>query len=442
MSAPVEQLKATLGLRSVVLFGLAYMAPMIVLGTFGVLAADSNQTAPTAYLLALVAMLFTAISYGRMARTFPVAGSAYSYARRTIDSRVGFLVGWAILLDYFFLPMVIWLIGASYLNAQFTAIPPWLWILGFIVITTVINVLGLKLAANANLILMAVQILVLALFVVLSLRGTGSAGVFSARPFGHPGTTITAVAAGAALATYSFIGFDAITTLTEETKDARRTIPKAIVLVTVIGGALYVITSYAAQLVANTITVRNVDNEAFQIALRIGGNLFSAVFLAGLIVTQFASGIAAQASAARLLYAMGRDNVLPRKVFGYLHPRFSTPVVNIVAIGAVGLIGISLSISTSTGFINFGAFTAFTFVNLAVLAHAIRRREVRTPKQWLINIAVPVFGAAIDVVLMTQLDVHALTIGPIWLGLGVIYLLVLTRGFSRPPPEVDFAAAE
>jgi putrescine importer len=102
-------LDRSLGLRSIVLFGLAYMAPMIVLGTFGAIAEETGGAVPSAYVLALIAMLFTAYSYGRLAATYPVAGSAYTYVRRAIDDRVGFLVGWATLLDYFFLPMVIWL---------------------------------------------------------------------------------------------------------------------------------------------------------------------------------------------------------------------------------------------------------------------------------------------------------------------------------------------
>ncbi|MGH3435820.1 MAG: APC family permease [Sciscionella sp.] len=384
----------TLTLGPVVLFGLAYMAPMIVLGTFGVLAQDTGQAVPTAYLLALVAMLFTALSYGRMAREYPVAGSAYTYTRKAVDFRVGFLVGWAVLLDYFFLPMVIWLIGASFLSAQFPGVPSWLWIVAFIVVTTALNVVGIKLAVNVNILLMAMQVLVLIFFIVLSLHhvaaSDGVAGMFSAVPFGHHGTTVSQIAAGAAVAAYSFLGFDAITTLTEETKDAKRTIPKAIVLVTVIGGIIFVVASYATQLVAAGVHVQHPDSAAFEIATAVGGRLLSSVFLAGMIITQFASGIAAQASASRLLYAMGRDSVLPKRIFGFVHRKFSTPAINIVLIGVVGLIGTGLSITTSTSFINFGAFTA-------------------------------------------------ITLGLIWLALGICYLVYLTRGFRRQPPEMEFA---
>ena len=122
MAERSTHLSRSLGLGSVTLFGLAYMAPMIVLGIFGVIAETAGGSSASAYLVATVAMLFTAQSYGRMARAYPVAGSAYTYTRRTIDGRIGFLVGWAVMLDYLFLPMVIWLIGASFLQAEFPGV--------------------------------------------------------------------------------------------------------------------------------------------------------------------------------------------------------------------------------------------------------------------------------------------------------------------------------
>ncbi|WP_216897745.1 APC family permease [Nocardia alni] len=446
MDGSAGHLTRTLTLGPVVLFGLAYMAPMIVLGTFGVLDEDSGGVVPTAYLLALVAMLFTAMSYGRLAAAFPVAGSAYTYTRRTIDARVGFLVGWAVLLDYFFIPMVIWLIGAAYLNGEFPSVPAWVWILLFIVLTTALNVVGIKVAANVNLLLMAMQVLVLIFFVVLSFGHMSNAGgfdaIFSAHPFWHAGTTVSKVAAGAAVAAYSFLGFDAITTLTEETTDARRTIPRAILLVTVIGGIVFVIASYATQLVAAGVHVNSADTAASDIAKVIGGRLFGAIFLAGLVITQFASGIAAQASASRLLYAMGRDGVLPRRIFGFVHRNFHTPVFNIGLIGVVGIIAVGLNVSESTSFINFGAFTAFTFVNLCVIALSLRNHTLNTARGILTGLIAPLIGAGVDVWLLTNLDNTAIILGVSWLVLGILYLLYLTRGLRVSPPEMDLTEGE
>lgn len=437
-------LERSLNLRAVVLFGLAYLAPMIVLGTFGVLAMKTNGTAPTGYLLALVALLFTARSYGKMSARFPVAGSAYTYTRRAIDSRAGFLVGWAVLLDYLFLPMVIWLIGAAFLSAKFPGVPKWTWIVGFIIITSILNVIGIKAAANVTMLLMIFQVLVLAFFVALSLTHvfhTGGAGALvSSTPFLNPRTTISAVSAGAALAAYSFLGFDAITTLTEETIEPKKTIPRAIMLVLLIGGGIFLVVTYSTQLVHPGGTFPDVNSAAFTIAKTIGGDLFSSVFLAGLVVTQFASGLAAQTAVARLLYAMGRDSVLPKRIFGYVHPRFHTPAINVLVSGVVGLIALKLDVATSTSFINFGAFSAFTCVNLCVIAMFIRQRREHGPSQRFVpNVVFPAIGAVIDVYLLLHLDGKAKLLGIIWLSCGVLYLAMLTRGFRRPPPEMESA---
>ena len=399
-------LNATLGLGGVTLFGLAYMAPIIVLGIFGVIAEASAGASAGSYLLATVAMLFTAASYAKMSVHYPVAGSSYTYVRKALDSRLGFLVGWTILLDYLFLPLVIWLIGAAYLTGEFPSVPAWVWIVAFIVVTTALNIIGLKVADKANLVLMALQFLVIALFIgfavahMVSRHGGGS--LLSVTPFSGTGG-FPAIAAGAAIAAYSFLGFDAVSTLTEDTKNPQRNIPRAIMLVALIGGAL-----------------------------------FAAFFVTGLIIGQFTSGLAAQASVSRLLYAMGRDSVLPKKFFGKLSPRFFTPVFNIVLCGLIGLGAVFLSVATSTSFINFGAFTAFTLVNLSVIGYFVRHRHEQRLNP-LTYVAIPLIGAVVDVYLLTQLGSAALTLGVIWMSIGVVYLLVLTRGLRVPPPELSLA---
>ncbi|GLY43586.1 amino acid permease [Amycolatopsis sp. NBRC 101858] len=435
-AAAPAALQRRLGLPGVVLFGLAYMAPLIVLGTFGIVATTTDGTVPSAYLLALVAMLFTAASYGKMAATHPVAGSAYTYVRKAVDARAGFLVGWAVLLDYFFLPMVIWLIGGAYLSAEFPAVPNWLWLITFILLTTILNVLGIKIAEKANFVLMAFQILVIGFFVVLSVKQVLHVGgsLASTQPFFHTGSTLGTISGGAALATYSFLGFDAVTTLTEETTEPRKTIPRAILLTALIGGGIFIVLAYFTQLAHPGSTFTDESSAAFEIATTIGGNLFASFFLAGLVVAQFASGIAAQASASRLMFAMGRDGVLPR-IFGKLQPRFATPVFGIVLTGLVGLVALALDVSTSTSFINFGAFTAFTFVNVSVLATWLRDRAGKRVLTWVVF---PAIGAVVDLWLLVNLDGIALVFGLVWLAIGIVVLAAITRGFRRPPPEMTF----
>ncbi|MEP9317798.1 APC family permease [Pseudomonas sp. LABIM340] len=440
----MARLKRTLTLGSVVLFGIAYMTPIIVLGTFGILADVTRGVVPSAYLVASVAMLFTALSYGRMAAAFPVAGSAYTYVRKSISPKLGFLAGWAVLLDYLFLPMAIWLIGAAYLHSAFPAVPQALWVLAFIGVTTAINVVGLRLAKNINGVLMLVQFLVLIAFVGLAIHyitGDGSRPLWTLEPFLKEGTQLPLIMGGAAIACYSFLGFDAVSTLTEETHEPRKTIPRAILLITLIGGGIFIAASYFVQLAHPSVEFQNADSAAYEIARNIGGDLFVSFFLIGLIVGQFTSGLSAQASASRLLFAMGRDGVLPRPFFGRISKRFETPVNSIVLCGVVALLALHMDVTTSTSFINFGAFLAFSLVNLSVIFHYYLNAERRGLRELVLFLLFPLIGLLADLWLMVSLDHLAIWLGATWLVLGVIYLAVITGGFRQQPPEMHFEEA-
>ncbi|KMY55744.1 amino acid permease [Bacillus sp. FJAT-27231] len=436
-----NSLKRTLTLAPLVLFGLAYMTPMISFGIYGVLAETTNGLVPTAYLIALIAMLFTAYSYGKMVKAYPVSGSAYTYTRKSIHPNIGFLVGWSVLLDYLFLPMVIWLIGSVYLQAAFPNVPVWIWVISFIIITTLINVVGIRTTSRVNLLMMIFQFLVIFLFIIFSITsltsGAGLGTLFSASAFFNSDMSFSLVLAGASVACYSFLGFDAVTTLSEETINPKKTIPRAIFLVALIGGGIFVATSYFIYLVYPDFTkFQNVDSAGFEIASLVGGNLFSAIFLAGMITAQFASGLSAQASAARLLFAMGRDNVLPKKIFGFIHQRFSTPILNLVTVALIALLALKMDIATSTSFINFGAFVTFIFVNLSVIGHYYVKKGFRSGKNISLYLTIPLIGALFDAWLLINLDKHALILGGIWALLGFIYLLFLTKMFRKAPPEM------
>lgn len=440
-SPSTPHLARTITLWPLVLFGIAYITPFIVLTTFGVFSEASNGTLASAYVLSTVAMIFTALSYAKLAGLYPMAGSAYTYTRKAVGSRIGFMVGWAVLLDYFFLPMVVWLIGTAYLTDQFPGIPGYVFLLSFIVLTTVLNVVGMKLATRVTFGLITFQVLVLVFFVGLSvtriLNGGAPSTGFTVEPFWNSASSISAISAGAALTAYSFIGFDAVSTFAEETVDPRRTVPRAIVLTAAIGGSIFAVVAYVVQLVHPGGVFENTDSAALDIARAIGGDLFAAIFLATVIVAQFTAGIPIQAAGARLMYAMGRDGVLPRGVFGYVSPRFQTPLFNLLLTGAVGLLALVLTVASSTSFINFGAFTAFAFVNISVVSQYLRDRGTtsRNPVTWVL---MPLVGLAVVIWLMSNLDINALTVGGIWLLIGLAWLAYLTRGFQSPPPEMEF----
>jgi len=438
MTAATEaHLARRLTLPSVVAFGVSYMAPSLVMVIFGIIAVASAGTAPTAFAIATAAMLLTALSYAKMARVYPVSGSAYFYARHNLGSRVGFLVGWSVLLDYLFLPMVAWLTQSILLNAQFPAVPIWAWMLINAGFTTTVNVVGIVVADRVNKVFTSV-----ALFLVLLFFGycithlAGHHPVSYTAPFWNADTTIAGVSAAAAIAAYSFLGFDAVTTLAEETKDPKRNIPRAVVLVIAIGGAMFIVVAYVMQLVHPGDMFDDAQSAAYGMSIDVGGQFFADwTNLAGIIAAT-ASCLAVQLSSSRLLYIMGRDGVLPKRIFGYLNPRTLTPVYCVLLTGAMCFVGLNLSLETATGFINFGAFLGFTAVNLCVIAYYLRNRRERHLNV-VSYLVVPAIGGCVTIYMLTQLSSVSLTIGLTWFAIGVVYLAWLTRGFRRPTPELS-----
>jgi putrescine importer len=432
--------KRSLKLRHLTLFGLAYLAPMIVYGIYGVISQATHGVETGAYTVALIAMLFTAYSYCHMVKAFPVAGSAYTYTRKAISSHLGFMVGWAVMLDYVFIPMAIWLIGASFFNAAFPSIPCWVFVLGFIIVTTAINIIGIKLGAQVNVVMVLIQLVVIAAFVAFSIKailhGIGTGTMLSISPFYNKNVPFGFVMAGASIACYSFLGFDAVSTFVEEAVDPLKNIPRAIILTTVIGGLIFIVATYTTHLVHPSYQYKDASNAAFEIAKQVAPAIFGTIFLIGMIIAQFASGISAQASGARLMYAMGRDNVLPKKYFGVLSTKYNTPYICIIVTAIIALLALKLTVETSTSFINFGAFSAFTFVNISVIAHFFIKGKRRSGKDFFLYLLFPLIGAVCCFYLLISLDKAALMLGCTWATIGFIYLCFLTKGFKVPPPEM------
>lgn len=431
-----------LSLPSVVVFGLAYMAPGVVVSTFGVIAVAAQGAAPTAYLVATLAMTLTALSYGKLARAYPASGSVYTYARKLLDARIGFLAGWAILLDYFFLPMVAWLIQALYMNVQFPGLPVWAWLVVNVVATTVVNALGIVLADRVNKVLLTLTVLGLIVLVAVCVHHLGgSTASAGSHAIWNTSTSIGAVTAGAAIAAYSFLGFDAVSTLSEEVHDARRNVPRGILLTVMIGGAIFFVIALVMQWVHPGSRFSDESTAGYAIAISAGGKHFADVLNIVGLLGGFASCVAIQASTSRLMYVMGRDGVLHRGTFGYLSQRFRTPLFNLVLIALVGLFATKLSLATATSFINFGAFLAFALVNVCVIAMWVRHRDRGEPMGVFAHVVLPVAGAAVDLYLMTKLSHTAIYLGLGWLVVGIVYLAVLTRGLRQAPPELSIDTA-
>ena len=436
------QLKKTLSLWQVVMMGLAYLTPMAVFDTFGIVTDITDGHVPSSYLIALIGVLFTALSYGKLVRRFPSAGSAYTYAQKAFNPYIGFMVGWSSLLDYLFMPMINALLAKIYLTALFPNVEPWIFIFGFVSLMTFMNLRGINVVANLNSMIVTLQIAIIVVFISLVAygvyQGEGLGTVASTKPFFSENAHLLPMLTGATILCFSFLGFDGISSLSEETPNAERVVPKAIFLTALIGGMIFISVSYFLQLYFPDIS-RFHDPDAVlpEIALYVGGKLFQSVVLCLTTVAVLASGMASHAGVSRLLYVMGRDAVLPEKVFGFVHSKWHTPAINVLLVGAIALSAVSFDLVTATALVNFGALVAFTFVNLAVVAQFyIREKRNKTMKETVQYLILPLLGAMTVGVLWMNLEESSLVLGLTWALVGVVYMAVLTRRFRQPLPQM------
>ncbi|MBB2746365.1 UNVERIFIED_ORG: amino acid transporter [Microbispora rosea subsp. rosea] len=433
-------LKRVLGVPGLTLFGLTYLAPVAVFTTYGAVTQVTEGHLPAAYVVALVVMLFTAFSYGRMARAYPTAGSAYTYTQQTFGGHIGFMTGWTLMLDYLFLPMINFLLIGIYLNSRFPEVPQWIFTLAALLLVLVLNVVGITVMNRVNVLVVGLSVVLIVVFAALSLKHL--AGHPAPSPFA-PFTPGSGVFAGAAILALSFLGFDAVSTLSEEAKEPRRAIPRAIVLTTLIGGLLFVLVAWMGSLVhPGYDDFANADTAGVDIMSALGGAAFETIFVGIYVVGAFGSAMTTQASVSRILYSMGRDGVLPRAAFARLHPRFRTPVVATAVVSAVSLVALFISLDNAVVMVNFGALIAFSMVNLTVVKHYLFDEGRRSAADLVRYGLVPLVGFALTIWLWTSLSGVTFTVGLIWMAVGFVYLLALTRMFTRRPPVMSFSDAE
>jgi len=435
------RLKRVLGLPALVFFGLVYMVPLTMFTTYGVVTEMTGGRTATAYLITLLAMLFTAASYSFMVRKYPISGSAYSYTSLSFGPVVGFLSGWSLLLDYLFLPMINYLLIGLFMNIAFPEIPAWMFVVASIALVTVLNVVGISQVAGMSNVIVGAQLVFIVVFVIMSIKSlAGGAAIDFSLPFVGDGTQpgFAPLMAGAAVLCLSFLGFDAVSTMAEETRDARRDIPRAIIITTVIAGLMFTLLAIISQLVFPGSVFQNADSAANEVMLKAGGqflgNFFTSAYIAGCI----GSALASQASVSRIIFTMGRDGILPRSLFGALHARFQTPVVAILVVSAVSLLAVVLDLTTLASMISFGALVAFSVVNLAVIRTYLGVERRRGAKNVLLYGAIPFIGLCLTLWLWTSLSQLTLVVGLSWFAVGFAYLAVHTGGFRRKAPSVNF----
>jgi len=438
---PRTHLKKTLTLLPVVMIGLAYIQPMTLFDTFGIVSGLTGGHVATAYAFALIAILFTALSYGKLVNRFPSAGSAYTYAQKTISPHVGFMVGWSSLLDYLFMPMINILLAKIYFEALLPGIPSWIFVVLLVGFMTMTNLRGIKTVANFNSVIVVMQVAVIIALICMVIygvaHGEGAGTLVSSRPFWSEDAHVVPMITGATILCFSFLGFDGISSLSEETKDAERVIPKAIFLTALVSGIIFIAVSYFLQLYFPDISrFKDPDASQPEIMLYVAGKTFQFGILIFSCVTVLASGMAAHAGVSRLMYVMGRDGVFPERFFGYVHPKWRTPALNVVLVGAIALLAIRFDLVTATALVNFGALVAFTFVNLSVIAQFwIREKRYKTLKDNFNYLVLPLCGALTVGALWINLEESSMVLGLIWAAVGIIYLAVVTRSFRNPVPQ-------
>lgn len=443
MSENPVHLRRVLGLWDLIFYGIVLIQPIAPVGIFGVAAGISRGHVSTTLVVAMFAMMLTAYSYGQMSILYPAAGSAYTYVGRGLNLHLGFLTGWTMLLDYLIIPVINVIYLALTIQRLAPEVPYIIWVSVTTACLTFLNIQRVRFTARTNQAMLAVMSVVIFAFVVLAVRylfrAAGWTGLFSIRPFYDPATfELGSLATATSLAALTYIGFDGVTTLAEEVEDPKRNVPRATVLVCFLTGLLSTLEIYLAQRVwPDYGTFPNVETAFLDVCGRIGGALLFQAMAAILIVACFGSGLAGQVGAARLLYGMGRDGVIPR-LFGRINEHSGIPVLNVVLIGVLTLAGaLLIQYERAVALLNFGAFLGFMGVNLAT----IRKYYLDVPRGdralWR-SLVVPGLGFVFCAVIWISLPTLAKLAGGAWLLSGVVYQALKTKGFRLQPPAVDF----
>jgi amino acid transporter len=440
------------------MYGIIVIQPTAPMPAYGVFSNAGQGHVVTSILIAMVAMVFTAMSYGRMARVYPSAGSAYTYVGRELHPSLGYVTGWSMTMDYILNPLIctIWCAKAMADLLTGTSLqipyPGLLWPLFFAGLFTALNLRGVKTSARINNTLCAIMGAVIVAFFWYTIRYIFHLPqypeAFFLRPFYNPQTfTVNRVFHGTSVAVLTYIGFDGISTLSEEVENPKKNIFLATVLVCVITGFLAAAEVYGAQLLSfhrfgtdfGVFSQFGDENVFSHVAGIAGGVLMTRVISLTLLIATTGSGMGSQLGAARLLYGMGRSNAIPKKFFGAIHPKTHIPANNVMFVGAIALVGAFLiTYDNGAELLNFGALIAFMGVNLASLTHYYIRGADRA----LWQLIPPVLGFLICLFIWIHLSHLALIVGSIWMVCGIAYGAVKTRGFRGDLVNFDLPPDE
>lgn len=433
-----QELRRSLTMRDVVLYGVLFMVIIAPQSIFGEIQVASGGMTPLVYIIGFIAISFTALSYMRMSNRFPIAGSVYAYVQRGINPHVGFIGGWLILLDYLFVPSLLYTMVANWGVELIPGSPWWLWIVVFVIFNTIVNIRGMEMTKGVDYIMFAMEIIILIVFIFLGVKyvlGGGGYGHLAVDPFYQPGKVDAHfIAAGISIACLSFLGFDGMSTLAEETVQPEKTIGKAIIVALSIIIVVFVAQTYVAALILPDWANTDMATGFFDAAEAAGGVVFRKILLVvNIIAIGVANIMAAQTATARMLYGMGRDGVIPR-IFGKVHPKYQTPYVSAIIVGAAScVIPLILSMSQLVRLVNFGALASFVLLNFAVFLFFFVREKKRSGTDIVKYLICPWLGIIILGYVFTGFDKMTYVVGIVWLIIGLIVGAIKSKGYKEVP---------
>lgn len=439
-----QELARVLTSKDLIIYGLIIMVPIAPFGIYGIVNSAANGMVALAYFIGMVAMLFTAFSYARMSEAFPIAGSVFTYASRGINKTVGFFAGWAILLDYAFIPALLYLLSGVALHDMVPQIPIFVWSFAFIVVNTLINIRGIELASKFNKILLSLQLIVLTYFIICGVMGIahGTNGAqFSIQPLFDPKFGLSAVMPGVAICILSYLGFDGISTLAEETMGGIKTVGRATVIALVASGSIFVITCWVAGMIyPNWQSFKDPDTLFYAAAYSVGGyTLKTTCEIAITIALGFACSLSFQTAVSRVLFSMSRDRLMP-KALSKVHPKYKTPYVATLFVAAIGVVICLVfrnDIEALSCLVNFGALVSFMLIHVSVVNYFVLKTKKYNFFQ---HILFPVIGFIIIAYVWMALASISKIIGLAWMALGVIYFLILTYVLKRDTSKFENAS--
>jgi amino acid transporter len=429
-----QELRRGLSTTDLLIYGLVFMVPIAPWAIYGTVFNEAKGMVPLVYLIGLVAMIFTAVSYAQMSRAFPIAGSVYSYVGRGIHPKLGFLAGWTILLDYILVPTLLYVFAAESMSGIFPSVPKWLWIIAFLLINTAINYIGISFTAIVNRLFLTAEVLFIVIFVVMAVvaisRGTNGAQVTTTPIFNGELFSAPLVATALSIAVLSFLGFDGIATLSEESKGGHRSAGIAM-----IGGLLLVAVFFIGQtwlagmLIPDTTSFPEdkAGNAFFDLVGSISSHGWQVAFLAmNALAVGIANAVAAQSATSRLLFSMSRDGQLPR-FLSHINVKNRVPERAILLVAGITLVlGVFFvgQIGLISSLVNFGALTAFLLLHVSVVVYfGVRRKSRNIVVHWV----GPIIGFCIIAFVLWNAEPAAKIGGIVWLAIGLLVLTYYTR---------------